>query len=554
MSNLLRFDESSLRKRSEFSYSPEVLAESNFGEFGTVAGTTAGTMTESDAESDIGSVKQLYRDLLDRDHFNHESRDENFRGLLEHSHADENNATRLKQRARVFIERQLGELQTIDDDFPRDPTLLATWINNNAIAVGAQYQNYLMARRQGSRKRFFTNKSHALHFLNAVAPTKLVDGAWLYGLLRDWKNPGLAPLIEIYLEELGDGIAGKNHVVLFKKLLETHGCGSNGQLADKYFTQGAVQLALAENAEEFFPEVLGFNLGYEQLPLHLLISAYELKELGIDPYYFTLHVTIDNPHSGHAQMALQGLLDLLPRVANPQAFYRRVINGYKLSMAGESTTAIIESFNLEKSLVAMLIEKSKVGKYMHSDRCHIGGRTMSEWLNNPQQIHSFLKSMVDNGWIKRNQNPQNSRFWQLLQGDKPAMFGVFTRAEEQLIYDWIAGDYKIAIVSEGRPSTESRINDARSKETRISQTPVHGAAAHKFGFRSSDESASRHTADLNDDLAQLVQRLQDLPDDVAAMNYLLPLLSPAQHHTPAGLAATEIFSRRFRQAGIYGLN
>ncbi len=52
-------------------------------------------------------------------------------------------------------------------------------------------------------------------------------------------------------------------------------------LSDDHYIQGALQLAMAHHADQFLPEIIGFNLGYEQLPLHLLITAYELKELGI---------------------------------------------------------------------------------------------------------------------------------------------------------------------------------------------------------------------------------------------------------------------------------
>jgi hypothetical protein len=65
------------------------------------------------------------------------------------------------------------------------------------------------------------------------------------------------------------------------------------------------------NAEKFLPEVIGFNLGYEQLPLHLLITAYELKELHIDPYYFTLHITVDNADSGHAKQAVDAVFSAM---------------------------------------------------------------------------------------------------------------------------------------------------------------------------------------------------------------------------------------------------
>ncbi|MFD2270388.1 iron-containing redox enzyme family protein [Undibacterium arcticum] len=88
---------------------------------------------------------------------------------------------------------------------------------------------------------------------------------------------------------------------MYKKLLATHGCEQWDNLSDEHFVQGAIQLSLAQHADHFLPEVIGFNLGYEQPPLHLLITAYELNELGIDPTYFTLHFTIDNANTGHAK-------------------------------------------------------------------------------------------------------------------------------------------------------------------------------------------------------------------------------------------------------------
>ncbi|MGM2755128.1 iron-containing redox enzyme family protein, partial [Bacillus cereus group sp. Bce019] len=91
-------------------------------------------------------------------------------------------------------------------------------------------------------------------------------------------------------EELGDGMADKNHVKLYRELLARYGLDPVEDLPDDLYRQGLVQLALGWNAQQFLPEIVGFNLGYEQLPLHLLITAYELNELGIDPYYFTLHV------------------------------------------------------------------------------------------------------------------------------------------------------------------------------------------------------------------------------------------------------------------------
>src|SRR5690606_30288945 len=122
----------------------------------------------------------------------------------------------------------------------------------------------------------------------------LVDGAWLFGLLEHWADYRFHGLVRTYLEELGDGDPALNHVSLYRKLLADLDCEPGDNLDDDLYLQGAIQLSLGLNSGQFLPEVIGYNLGYEQLPLHLLITSFELNELGIDPYYFTLHVTIDN--------------------------------------------------------------------------------------------------------------------------------------------------------------------------------------------------------------------------------------------------------------------
>ncbi|HEY4542053.1 MAG TPA: iron-containing redox enzyme family protein [Noviherbaspirillum sp.] len=185
-------------------------------------------------------------------------------------------------RSRSFLESKLEEAENLPCDLPRRIEDLESWMENSAAKAGRQYREYLAARRAGQRRRYFGNKSHALNFLNAVAPTKLADGSWLYGVLQRWDDPRFTHLVRTYLEELGEGLPDKNHVVLYRKLLDAHGCEDYARLDDDYFTQGAIQLCLAYHAADFLPEVIGFNLGYEQLPLHLLRS-------GRDSCFFRQH-------------------------------------------------------------------------------------------------------------------------------------------------------------------------------------------------------------------------------------------------------------------------
>ena len=421
--------------------------------------------------------------------------------------------------AEEFLQTQLAAARQLAVDLPTSADGLAVWANRNVVAVGEQYRNYLAQRKAGGARHYFANKSQALFFLKMVAPTKLVDGAWLYGLLNYWQDMLIQPLIKTYLEELGEGDACKNHVAIYKKLLNAQGCEDWLGIDERYFQQGAIQLALAYNAEKFLPEIIGFNLGYEQLPLHLLITAYELAELGIDPYYFTLHITIDNLDSGHAKKAMQSVIELCAGQRYSADFYRRVVNGYQLNGLGEDTGSIIKSFNLDREVVALLTKKSDIGKYMHSDRCRIGGRTINDWLTQPHDIPKFLQVLEKSAWIRRHQNPIDSRFWQLIQGEQPQMFGVFTTYEQQVIYDWIAGDW----LSEQKP-----------KQFRAAVAAEHPAAV------DSKDSECRSVTALSP-LRGNYLGVSPSANKNAVMRQLIASMSPALHATPAGLNAARIY-------------
>jgi hypothetical protein len=424
--------------------------------------------------------------------------------------------------------------------------MLPEWVESNTVRVGRDYRSYLDERKAGGARRYFTSKSHALHFLKSVAPTKLVDGAWLYGLLHRWDDARFGELIRIYLEELGEGIPDKNHVLIYKKLLAAHGCDQWTTLSDAHFAQGAIQLSLAHLASDFLPEVIGFNLGYEQLPLHLLISAYELNELGIDPYYFTLHVTVDNASSGHARKALQGLFDALPQVTDREAFYRRVMNGCKLNMLGAGTLSVIEGFDLREELLAIFSAKCCFGSQMHSDYCRVGGRTVNEWLSDPAQLPDFLENLERAGWIKRHENPENSRFWKLIHGEHADMFGVFNAYERQVIYDWIAGDFADAgkqrkISFRSRQRLLSTLGQGAGS-ARQNNGAVRGVLREHYSCRG---HPSEETNDFNVELRMLEEQLAKLSSRTEAMNMLSGMMSPIAHHTPSGLMATRIFTRLF---------
>ena len=435
--------------------------------------------------------------------------------------------------AAAYLESRLEAAAGLPCDLPESLAELDAWLEAHTAEVGRRYRSYLDERRAGAPRRYFGGNAHALHFLRGVAPTKLVDGAWLYGLLQRWDDPRFTLLIQTYLEELGEGQPDKNHVVLYRKLLASQGCDDWQSLDDEHFVQGAIQLALGCNAERFLPEVIGFNLGYEQLPLHLLITSYELTELGIDPYYFTLHVTVDNADNGHARKALEGLRAALPQVGDRDAFMQRVRNGYRLNELGASTLSVIDGFDIEQEVQRVLEKKAAVGQFVHSDYCRFDGRTVNQWLAEPGAVGDFLATLERRGWIRRHQDPQDSRFWQLIAGEQAPMFGVFSHHEQQLIHDWIAGGSLAQAPAAPGQRLAQRQALFNSRRRVPAERPAGPVAARPEG------------GDFDAEAELLEQQLAQLPSREARLRHLLPLLAPTRHHHTAGLLATRLFSGLF---------
>ncbi len=441
---------------------------------------------------------------------------------------------RTRLQAAGFLRNQLAQIDERACNLPESVDDLKGWMLATAQSATTQYSVYLAGRKAGAPRRYFSNRSHALYFLRSVAPTKLVDGAWLFGLMRHWSNPRLAHLVRTYVEEIGEGAPDKNHVLIYRQLLQRHGIDSLDTLDESLYAQGLIQLALAYNAEEFLPEVIGFNLGYEQLPLHLLITAYELNELGLDPYYFTLHITVDNTDTGHAHRAVQAVMDMLPKFGDTGAFWQRVRKGCQLGDAGVGTCAVIDGFDIEREVVRIFSHKSAAGQGAHSDYCRVAGRSVNDWLAQPAEVPAFLAALEKAGWIKHGEPVENSRFWELLQGTRAEMFGVFSSYELQLIHDWIRGP----------ASADGRAYNTAASTTDIPKRPSFRVAARLAALQGNRHLGSQPTPDLLDsDLQTMLQELVKL-DDTDQHKLLVRAMSPSLHWTPAGLHATRLFCQR----------
>ncbi len=416
-----------------------------------------------------------------------------------------------EKKAGDFLIKEIDKLEMTEIDFPSSIDSIKEWCENDNKKNCQEFQAYLNRRQDGHGREYFQNVAQAFEFLIKVSPTKKVDGAWLYSSVHYWNDPVFHELIITYLEELGLGEPKANHVCIYDDLLRSLGLDSfDLLLEDDYYHQAVVQLALGYAPPEFIPEIVGFNLGYEQLPLHLLISNYELAELGIDSKYFNLHITIDNIDNGHAYKAIKVIEDIYNKYRDKELFFTKLKQGFALNNRGESSSNIIKNLSLEDFVHKILKRKALVGQLIHNETRQFGCKTINQWLSNPDDIAGLINHLTEQKWIKFNTDPEQSVFWRMINEENGKMFGVFNPVERQIIHDWIAG------------SDHSSNFLAYSRELKNSQR----IQDYLFSYISDGE------------LDALQERVLQSSDLAIKICKLTPFLAPDSHHKSIGLWST----------------
>lgn len=312
-------------------------------------------------------------------------------------------------------------------------------------------------------------RDEMIMYIKQLTPAKYVDGAWLQGVAKA-NNMKIADnnhseiityLFNIYTEELGEGELRMNHVAIWKELLNslqiplpepaTHAFSHTTELWDSSFVVANIQLALGQFGQLYLPEILGYNMGFEQLPLHLLTTVDEMKKLGMDSYYFQLHISIDNSASGHAAAAAKSVklyMDWMKTqhgkdIANEH--WKRILNGFfmnnvnpmkqhyqdwveKLRSSDDDLKA------LEIKMMALIRSKAPHANKLHG-LCELGGKKLNDWMDpsaSDDDVRSFLQVLGESHWMAESGN----KFLEGVCGFGGPMFRIFTDDELKLIENW----------------------------------------------------------------------------------------------------------------------
>ncbi|KAF7511157.1 hypothetical protein GJ744_005388 [Endocarpon pusillum] len=337
-----------------------------------------------------------------------------------------------------------------------------------------EWEEYVARRKAGSPTEMFQDREEAKWWLRQMAPVKYVDGAWL-GHINKITTPFALRRVtkdawQVLSEELGDGDPHKNHVYVYRELMEEIGSGlpeadtldfihPQHQLNEKCIWKAAVaQLLISLFPHEFLPEILGFNMHFEGLTMETMKAARELEELGLNPYYFVLHISIDNADSGHTAIAMQTVIRYVEHVRQTQGesaaqqAWRRVQTGFVLSKELSSGPECPSqrhrphnSFprNIHEAEVIKIFEaKAPVAHKIHcGSRLTIGGRTLVDWLQPDafagkrwqMEFLDYLSNMQP--WVRRGDSSKSKLIHELSWGGK--MFGSFTQSEVDVVKRWI---------------------------------------------------------------------------------------------------------------------
>ena len=348
------------------------------------------------------------------------------------------------------------------------------FLKSKDVDVTDRWEEYLARRKAGGLREMFSDQAEAKWWLKQAAPVKYVDGAWL-GHINKISTPFMYRKItknawQVMSEELGDGDLAKNHVHVYRELMNDIDVGLPAADSEDFihprhelnearcWKAAVAQLLISLFPNDFLPEVLGFNMAYESLPLHLLKTVKELRELRLNPYYFELHISIDNADSGHAAMATSAVteyIDLIQQKEGPKAAHvawKRVQAGYVLAEGLPTTpespslkTPVEEPFpstEREAVVVKIFAAKSFVAHKLHcNSRLRIGRRSLVDWLEptafkHPKWQEDFLHDLSNcKPWVIKGDSSNSRLLTELSWQGK--MFGAFTNLEVETMRAWI---------------------------------------------------------------------------------------------------------------------
>ena len=300
-----------------------------------------------------------------------------------------------------------------------------------------------------SRAEIVTDRTH-------IAPYNQNDGAWL----RFVANAGPTDevrgfLFDVWSDEFGNGNPALHHGNLYTTFLR----GINVMLpdvrsreyadypgfSDTDFANPVFQLAISQNADRYFPEIIGMTLFLEWSVLQLGSGIKRYDYHGFDSQFWRMHVGIDNAVDGHgakARNAVNLYLDNVLKESGSEAMQRewkRIWTGFvAFATAGMGYLGSDDTINARRPMTMLgkikdlMSRKQHYGSLNHANR-KLGVNRINDWFDDPD---GFIDELAHSAFVVPG-NPEASRLLAYLTTFQGPMYEVFSPDDLALWRDWI---------------------------------------------------------------------------------------------------------------------
>lgn len=288
------------------------------------------------------------------------------------------------------------------------------------------------------------------------APFNQCDGAWLRNISA--AGPGddvRALLFEVWSDEIGNGNPLLHHGNLYASLLASRGIRMNPlstrayaddpRIPESSFVNPVFQLAISQNTDQYFPELMGMTLFLEWEVLSLVQGIRLYDYLGLDSHFWQMHVGIDNATNGHGAKARDAVTLYLDRVRNEggeaavDAHWARIWRGFvAFAVVGGDVFGDDDAVNRRRppnradQLTEVMLRKASYGSLNHF-RQRLGKHRINDLFSTPDLFQSLLASSK---WIVPG-NPDQSQFLQHLTTFQGPMYQIFNAADLAVWRAWI---------------------------------------------------------------------------------------------------------------------
>ncbi|KAL2208338.1 hypothetical protein CC79DRAFT_1287768 [Sarocladium strictum] len=361
-------------------------------------------------------------------------------------------------------------------------TALDEFLSAERRDVLDEFEAYQERRAAGGQPELFGSFDEARAWLQQRTPVNLVDGAWLSHVHRVTTPFALRKITgsawQTLAEELGDGLLEAHHVYIFDSLLRQVGihvpdADTTDFLDPKHdleheqaWRSMTSQLLISIFPNDFLPEILGYNLHFESLSVSDLKAVRELPQFDISPFYYTLHISIDNADSGHSAMALANVSAFMAVVHDTgimdvASAWKRIQAGYLMSQSMNDELTVCD---YESRVADMLHRKAILAEKMHcASQARIGRLSLREWFSlaagtvpvtgSGEDYNLWREKVIgelarSTPWVRRGASQKSRLVTELSWHGR--MYGAFTAAETTLFCAWVD-----SLAEEGHDATQT---------------------------------------------------------------------------------------------------